>query len=143
MFVAMGAMKVIGAAKEIYTLRRWLVAKGVFSYTPPDARAIRECPECDYCGVLAIDKHRPAPMSDINWELRCPDCRHTIEGPMHAEDVGEYVNLARDSDVMGAMVEVGNYGAFQVVTTHNAQYALSREQIEGLREAKESSDDGE
>lgn len=134
-FLMMILLKAVATIEQIYPLRRWLIKKGYLGYQPPDEKAIRHCSECDYRGVVAVDKHRPAPMSDINWELRCPKCSNTIEGPLFAEDVGEYVNQTRDSDVMGAMMGMGNYAAYKTVRTHNSRHALSQSQIRELREA--------
>lgn len=141
LLIGMALLKVEGIIREIYPLRRYLVRKNVFDYAPPQKDAIRECSECGYRGVVSIDKHRHAPMSDINWELRCPNCSQTIDGPMLAEDVGSYLNMAQNSDAIGSMVEVGGYAAYRVVTTHNAQYVLSCDKIQELEKVNGSFDE--
>jgi len=109
----------------------------VLGYTPPDARAIRECPDCGYRGVLAVDKHRPAPMSEINWEIRCPECNQAVEGPLHLDKVAEYIDLTRGDEIMGTMIGFGNYAAYKTVRVHNSRFALSSEKIEELTAASE------
>lgn len=131
LLVGIAFMKLIGFAESIYPLRKRLVRRGYLVYSKPDSDTIREC-ECGYRGVLRVDKYRPEPMSDINWGLYCPECDEEHEGPLLAEDVGEYVNHSRNSDVMGGLVEIGNYAAFKAVQSHNSRYALPEEKIEAL-----------
>jgi len=135
--VGMALLKVVAVAEEIYPLRRWLVQRGYLGYTAPDEEAIRECPDCDYVGVLNVDKHEYAPMSDINWGFHCPSCGNEIEGPVHIDTVAEYVNLCRASDVMGGAMKMGGYGAFKTVESHNSRYALPVERIRELEAAKD------
>lgn len=133
--VGIALMKLMSLLESVHRIRVWLVRKGFSGYHVPDSEAIRDCPDCDYRGVLAIDKHRAAPMSDINWELCCPSCQTTVEGPLHADDVSEYVNYCRPSDSMGSMMAVGGFAAFKTVQSHNERYALPVERVEELRRA--------
>jgi hypothetical protein len=137
-FLGMALLKIIALMEEIYPLRKRLVRRGYLGYTSPDSAAIRECAACGYIGVLNVDKHEYAPMSDTNWGLHCPDCGTEIQGPIHIDSVAEYINLCRSSDVIGGVAKIGGYGAFKTVQAHNSRYALPLEKVRELEEAEEA-----
>lgn len=136
--LAMVLMKLIDTVERCYPLRLWLVRRGYIGYSAPDPSAILMCRDCDYRGVFRVDKHRPAPMSDVNWGLYCPGCGIEREGPMHSDAVAEYVNRCRATDVLGYLLKAGGYGAFKTVVSHNRQYALPVGKIRELQSASEA-----
>jgi len=114
----------------------WMIENGWETFHSPDDEAIRECGECGYVGTLAIDKHRPAPMSRDNWGLFCPECRNEVEGPVYQLDAGDYVNLCRSMDIMGETMQLGPYAAYKTVQNHNQNHTMSVEYIRKCERAQ-------
>lgn len=138
--IALFLLKAWEIPQESHRVRTWMVRNGYLTFEEPPDEAIEKCSECGYRGTLAVDKHRYAPASQTNLEIRCPDCRQTIEGPITAERAAEYINLCRPHDGAEVMA-LGPTAQIPVISNHLKKWVLSEKQIAELTRAAEVSAD--